>query len=97
MPSAQFILALFLLAQACDGSFTYVVVQAHGFLAEGNPLLITWMGLVGPAPALVGAKILASGCGVLLYMCGMHRPLAWITALYGIAAIGPWVFILRQF
>jgi hypothetical protein len=86
-------LVLFLVAQGWDGIFTYIAVGAHGLGAEGNLLVSTWMGLVGPAPALLGAKITAAGCGILLYGLGVHRILAALTALYAIGAIGPWIMI----
>jgi hypothetical protein len=67
MTASRMVLGLFLLAQACDGIFTYVAVRSDGIAAEGNMLLATWMTLVGPAPTLLGAKMLAAACGVLLY------------------------------
>jgi hypothetical protein len=88
------VLLLFLAAQACDGLFTYAAVSAYGLAAEGNLLLATWMALVGPAPALVGAKALAGACGVLLYLKGVHRTLAVLTALYAVGAVGPWIVVL---
>ena len=45
------------------------------------------------APALLGAKLMAAGCGVVLYLTGVHRILAGLTAFYGVAAIGPWLAI----
>jgi hypothetical protein len=90
---SRVVLLLFLAAQALDGVFTYVGVTAYGLIAEGNFLLATWMALVGPGPALLGAKMVASGCGVLLYSCGIHRTLAALTVLYAVGAIGPWLMI----
>jgi hypothetical protein len=58
--TSRMVLGLFLLAQACDGIFTYVAVRSDGIAAEGNMLLATWMTLVGPAPTLLGAKMLAA-------------------------------------
>ena len=52
--------------------------------------------LVGPAPALLGAKLMAAGCGVVLYLTGVHRILAGLTAFYGLAAIGPWLAIFAR-
>jgi hypothetical protein len=97
MLSTRLILALFLVAQAYDGVFTYAAIHADGLAAEGNVLLGTWMALVGPAPALVGAKLLAAGCGILLYMVGFYRGLAYLTAFYAVAAIGPWLVILQHY
>ena len=92
----RLLLALFLVAQACDGLFTYVAVQAFGHVAEGNVLLETWMRLVGPEPAIVGAKILAVGCGLFLHCLGLHRVLLGLTLFYGVAAIGPWLVTLQR-
>jgi hypothetical protein len=97
MPSAQLVLALFVVAQAFDGVFTYLAVHADGIMAEGNVLLATWMGLVGPAPALFGAKLLATACGLFLYFCGVHRTLATLTAFYAVAAVGPWLVVFQTY
>ena len=97
MLSTRLILALFLVAQAYDGVFTYAAVHADGVAAEGNALLGTWMMLVGPTTALVGAKVLAASCGILLYMVGFYRGLAYLTVFYAVAAIGPWLFILQHY
>jgi hypothetical protein len=94
MIASRAILLLFLTAQACDGLLTYAAIQAHGLAAEGNVLLATWMALVGPAPALVGAKTLAAACGILLYLKGIHRTLAVLTAVYAVGALGPWIFVI---
>jgi hypothetical protein len=95
--STRLILALFLVAQAYDGVFTYAAVHAYGLAAEGNVLLGTWMALVGPTPALVGAKLLAASCGVLLYIVGVYRGLAYLTVFYAVAAIGPWLYVLQRY
>jgi hypothetical protein len=92
----QLVFVLFLVAQVCDGLLTYAAVDLFGIAAEGNPLLVTWMGLVGPEPALLGAKLLASGCGILLYLVGTHRVLLGLTVFYGAAAVGPWLAIYHQ-
>jgi hypothetical protein len=97
MPSTGLVLALFLVAQAFDGVFTYVMVRAEGIAAEGNALLATWMTIVGPAPALLGAKTLAAACGILLYALGVHRALGWLTVFYAAVAIVPWLVVLRLY
>jgi uncharacterized membrane protein len=96
MAVSRLVLLLFLVAQACDGIFTYVAVSALGLGAEGNLVLSTWMGLVGPAPTLFTAKFLAAAGGLLLYAYGVHRVLAGLTLMYGVAAVGPWLVILRN-
>jgi Domain of unknown function (DUF5658) len=90
------ILAMFLVAQACDGLFTYFAVQSYGIMAEGNVLLATWITLVGPGPALMGAKLLAAGCGVLLYHFDRRAVLLGLTVFYGLVAVGPWMTIFHQ-
>ena len=94
--TSQLVLAIFLVAQAYDGIFTYVAVQAYGIVAEGNVLLATWIDLIGAGPAIFGAKLLAAACGILLYRLGVRRALIGLTAFYVIAAIMPWVTIYRQ-
>jgi hypothetical protein len=94
--TSRLTLWLFLLAQACDGLFTYAAVRAFGVVAEGNMLLATWMALVGAGPALIGAKSLAGACGVFLYGVGKRQVLLALTVVYGVAAIGPWLVIYRQ-
>ena len=93
---ARLVLLLFIVAQACDGVFTYVAVNAFGLQAEGNVLLATWMSIIGPAPALLGAKLLALACGILLYIRGVHRVLAALTAFYALGAVGPWLVFLNR-
>lgn len=93
MTARRLTLILFLAAQGWDGIFTYVAVDAYGPGAEGNMLVATWIGLIGPAPALLAAKLGAAACGVLLYVLGIHRALAGLTLLYALAAIAPWMLI----
>lgn len=96
MKISRLVLLLFLTAQACDGIFTYVAVDAYGVAAEGNVLLATWMALIGPTPALVGAKLLATLCGILLYVRGVHRTLALLTFFYAVGAVGPWMLLFTM-
>jgi hypothetical protein len=90
------VLLLFLAAQGLDGLLTYAAVQAYGLHAEGNVVVGTWMALVGPAPALFGAKTLASACGLLLYLRGLHKTLSMLTVLYGLGAIVPWLVVFGR-
>jgi hypothetical protein len=73
-----------------------VAVHAYGIAAEGNALIQTWMYLIGPTQALVGAKVLACLCGALLYLRGVHHVLAGLTLLYMITAVGPWLLIYAR-
>lgn len=96
MVLSRITLLLFLAAQGFDGLFTYAAVSAYGLHAEGNVLIATWMALVGPATALFGAKVVAGGCGIFLYLRGMHRTLSLLTLVYGVAAIGPWIMVFLR-
>jgi Domain of unknown function (DUF5658) len=96
MSLSRIVLLLFLAAQCFDGLFTYAAIHAYGPHAEGNVLIATWITLVGPAPALFGAKTVASACGVLLYLRGMHRTLSLLTVVYGIGAIVPWLVVFTR-
>ncbi len=96
MSASRLVILLFLVAQGFDGLFTYVAVGAFGVAAEGNAIIAAWMTLVGPGPALLGAKLLAALCGVLLYLRGVHQALAGLTLLYAVGAIGPWLVIFHR-
>ena len=93
MRASRLVLLLFLVAQACDGLFTYVAVRAHGVAAEGNFILATWMALVGPAPTLVAAKAIAAASGLFVHARGLTGVLAALTGLYLAGAIGPWLYV----
>ncbi len=97
MSSPRVVLLLFLSAQVCDGLFTYAAVHAEGIIAEGNLLLATWMSLIGVGPALLGAKLMAAVCGVILYARGVHGALALLTLFYAFAAVGPWMIALQYY
>jgi len=96
MTLSRVVLLLFLGAQGLDGLFTYIAVHAYGPHAEGNVLIATWITLVGPLPALLGAKSVAAACGVLLYVRGMHRTLSLLTMIYGVGAIAPWMVVFAR-
>lgn len=90
----QLIFAAFLLTQILDGIFTYAGVSALGVAAEGNPILAWLMTSYGELLALAGAKIVAAGCGVALYVLGVDRLLAILTLVYIGAALIPWTLVL---
>ena len=91
------LLIVFLGLQAADGLLTYAAVERFGAVAEGNPLLETWIVLTGSATALIGAKTMACLCGAVLYMTGVHHVLAGLSLLYLFAAVVPWLRIFAQF
>jgi hypothetical protein len=88
------LLAIFIVLQAADGLLTYAAVERFGLVAEGNPILATWMMLTGSEAALLGAKALACFCGAVLYVAGVYHVLAGLSALYLFAAVVPWLRIL---
>lgn len=92
--SARIIFAVFVIFQVADGLITYSAVSLFGSEAEGNPLIATWIDLAGPEAAIAGAKLLACGCGALLYALGVRRTLAALTGMYLFVAVGPWLHVL---
>jgi hypothetical protein len=86
---------VFLLMQVSDGVLTYLAVGVLGVVGEGNVLLDAAMHWLGAGPALLGAKTIASACGVLLYVRGCHIILGALTGLYAIAAITPWLLVFH--
>lgn len=89
-------LVTFIALQAVDGLLTYAAVERFGTIAEGNPILVTWIMLTGSATALIGAKTMACLCGAVLYVAGVHHVLAGLSALYLFAAVMPWLRIFSQ-
>ncbi len=86
-------LAIFIVLQLADGLLTYAAIDRFGTVAEGNPILATWIVLTGTVPALLGAKLLACACGGVLYVAGVHRVLLGLSALYLFGAVVPWLQI----
>ena len=84
----------FLIAQACDGVFTYVGIATTGPGIEGNPLISSLMNVMGGGAALVGVKVVAGSLGILLHFTGVHRIVAALTCLYFAAAVVPWATVL---
>ena len=89
-------LVTFIALQALDGLLTYAAVERFGTVAEGNPILATWIMLTGSATALIGAKTMACLCGAVLYVAGVHHVLAGLSVLYLFAAVVPWLRIFAQ-
>ena len=78
----------FLIAQACDGVFTYVGVSIYGMRVEGNPLLGWLMGALGSGAGVAAAKAAAGGFGIALHLVAVHRVVAALAVFY-VAAILP--------
>lgn len=84
----------FLLAQALDGILTYLGVMTWGPRIEGNPLLASLMHTTGSGVAITAAKVFAGGLGIALHLIRVHLVVAVLTALYCVAALGPWATLL---
>ena len=96
MAPGRLIFAVFVVLQVADGLITAAAVAMFGPAVEANQLIATWMGLIGPVPALVGAKVLACACGAVLYVLHVTRVLAGLTLLYLFVAVIPWLRILSS-
>jgi hypothetical protein len=92
----RLILLVFLLLQVFDGILTYTAVSVLGVVGEGNVLLARVMQIAGAGPTLVGAKTVASACGLLLYIRGFYGILGALTGLYILAAITPWLMVFHS-
>lgn len=92
----RLLFAVFIALQAADGWLTYQAVDLFGPSAEGNPILATWMHLTGPGPALIGAKLLAIGCGAVLYATGVYQALGGLTMVYLFGAVLPWLQVFTS-
>lgn len=88
---APLVFVVFMAAQILDGAFTYWGVRRFGIDVEMNALLASSMLTVGPALTLVGAKLMAGLCGLLLYANGYFRVLAIVSGLCLGLAVIPWV------
>ena len=102
MSFSRLTLLVFLTFQIADGAITYGATSIFGTPAEGNPILATWMQIAGIGPTLVAAKLVACGCGLLLYYRRGYavlnaKPkfrdavLAALTVSYGLGAVLPWL------
>lgn len=91
MAGARLTLVIFVIFQIADGLMTYGAIGVFGCSAEGNPLLAAWIALAGAGPALLGAKLMACGCAVLLHVLERHRVLAGLTMFYFFGAVWPWL------
>ena len=91
---ARLTLLLFLAFQLADGALTYGAASLFGTTAEGNPIIATWMHILGIGPALVLAKVGSAAAGILLYSRGVHVALAAVTAFYAFGAVIPWLHVL---
>jgi hypothetical protein len=84
----------FLIAQACDGIFTYIGVASYGSHAEANPVMLWLMGALGSAGGVAAAKTAAGAFGIALHLVSVHRVVALLAAFYLVAAVLPWIGVL---
>ena len=84
----------FLVAQACDGVFTYVGVSLYGAHMEANPVLGWMMETMGRGMALAMVKGVAGAFGIALHLSSVHRVVAVLALFYIAVAVVPWVSIL---
>jgi hypothetical protein len=94
--SPRFVLTIFVILQAADGLMTFGAVRLFGPGAEANPVLQTWMHLLGPGVTLLTAKTMACAGAVLLYCAGRERTLIALTSLLISFGVGPWLVVLRD-
>lgn len=94
MRIARAVLAVFIALQLADGLITFAAVQIFGPAAEGNPILVAWIGLAGPATTLLMAKGVSCALAVLLYSAGRFKTLGALTVVMLVCAIGPWLTVL---
>ena len=95
MWSSRLILTLFVVLQVADGLITFGAVQVFGPVAEGNPVLQTWMHLLGPGLTLITAKTIACAGAALLHCSGRERTLIALTTLLVSLGVVPWLALLH--
>jgi hypothetical protein len=90
------VLTIFVVLQIADGLITFGAVRVYGPLAEGNPVLQTWIQLLGPGVTLLTFKAIACAGAGLLYVVGRDRILIALTTLLVFLGVGPWLALLRN-
>jgi hypothetical protein len=75
---------------------TFGAVRVYGPVAEGNPVLQTWIQLLGPGVTLLTFKAIACAGAALLYVVGRDRILIALTTLLVFLGVGPWLALLRN-
>jgi len=94
---APIVLAVFILTQVLDGTLTYWGVSKFGLAVESNAYLLSLMETIGTAPALIAAKLLAVGCGFILFSTTSFRVLAVATGWCLGFAVVPWLVLFTAF
>jgi hypothetical protein len=91
---SRLVLTIFVILQVADGLITFGAVRVFGPAAEGNPVLQTWIHLLGPGVTLLTAKAIACAGAVVLYGAGRDKTLAVLTTLLIGFGVGPWLALL---
>ena len=94
---APIVLAVFILTQMLDGALTYWGVTKFGLAIESNAYLLTLMESIGPAQALIAAKMVAVVCGFILFSTTSFRVLAVATGWCLGFAVVPWLVLFTAF
>ena len=94
---APIVLAVFVLTQMLDGALTYWGVTKFGLAVESNAYLLTLMESIGPAQALIAAKMVAVVCGFILFSTTSFRVLAVATGWCLGFAVVPWLVLFTAF
>src|SRR5262249_16197243 len=90
--SARFgnvVVIAFLIAQACDGVFTYIGVSIYGMRVEGNPLVGWLIDALGRGAGGAAAKAAAGAFGIALHLIAVHRVVAALAVFYVAIAVLP--------
>lgn len=90
----RIIICIFLVLQMLDGTMTYAGVRLLGPGVEINGVLAWYMDALGVGLAIALAKMVACGCGFVLYSKRRHRTLAALSGVYLGVAVVPWVVAL---
>lgn len=90
---AEAIWIAFVVVQALDGAMTFIGIQTFGTHIEANPLVAWYVWALGPAVALLAAKLFAVACGAALYLTAYHKTIAVLALTYLLGAVGPWIHL----
>ena len=95
LSTAQILWLAFVTVQALDGAMSYVG-RVAAWPWTSKPILSSawYLAAFGPAVGFTAAKLFAVTCGAVLYMTARHRWVAFLTLVYLVFAVGPWVRLL---
>jgi hypothetical protein len=90
-------LALLLLLQVADLTFTSVGIYSYGTEVEGHPLFQFLFRYVHWFIVLLTFKILISAAAIYLFSTGRHGAIRVGVIFYGLAVVAPWVYGLAGY